>query len=186
MNGTLMQEIFGLTALLAVSVDAVNNVVFIAWAIVESENEGSWRYFLSNLKISIPNINHALATIMSDRDKGLIAADDEIPLAGRAFCIEHISRNIGTNFGLASCTSFNSHIRLAKTESSFRTGHGTLRAINSRGATYVECTIDKSLWSSPFLLAKRYGYSTSNLVESVNIHIVEEHKLAILDFLNSL
>lgn len=153
MNGTFMKEIFGLTALLAASVDANNHGVLIAWAIVESENEGSWRYFLTNLTISIPNINHPLARIMSDRDKGLIAADDEIPLAGRAFCTEHILRNIGTNFGLVPRTSFNSHIRFAKTEPSFTTGLETLGAINSRDAAYVECTINKSLWSSPFLLA---------------------------------
>ena len=31
---------------------------------------------------------------MSDRDKGLHAADDEIPLATRAICLEHLSRNL--------------------------------------------------------------------------------------------
>lgn len=126
MNGTFMKKAFGLTALLAVLVDRDNHRVLIARAIVESQNEGSWSYFLASLKISIPGINHESATIMSDRDKCLITADDEIPLDGRAFCIEHISRNLGTNFGLLSCTLLNNQIRFAKTESQFRAGLGTL------------------------------------------------------------
>jgi hypothetical protein len=41
-----MKEVFGQTALFAV---ADNHLVPLAWAAVESESEGSWRYFLSHL-----------------------------------------------------------------------------------------------------------------------------------------
>jgi hypothetical protein len=70
--------------------------------------------------------------------------------------------------------------------SHFNTGLESVRSINSRAATYIEQTIDKELWSSPFLTAKRYGHSTSNIVESFNSRITEERKLAIVDFLQAL
>jgi hypothetical protein len=141
-----------------------------------------WRYFLANLKIAIPEINQPLTTIMSDRDKGLTAADSEIPLAGRAYCTEHISRNVQTHFGMASREAFNAHIRFAKTKTSYHQGLDKVRSINQRTANYLE-KLDPGLWATPFLRAKWYGHSTSNIVESVNGHLVAERKLPILDFL---
>ena len=53
MDSTFTKEIFNLTILLAVSVNADNHSVLLAWAVVEGESEHSWRYFLSNLLLSI-------------------------------------------------------------------------------------------------------------------------------------
>jgi len=54
--------------------------------------------FLSHLHTAIPNINNPLTTMISDRDKGLLKADNEIPLANRALCVEHISRNLQNTY----------------------------------------------------------------------------------------
>ena len=87
-----MKGVFDQTALLAVAADADNYLVPLAWAIMKSESESSWRYFLSHLKAACPCIGHENTVIMSDRDKGLIAADDGIPRAHRLYCVEHIGR----------------------------------------------------------------------------------------------
>ena len=39
---------------------------------------------------------------MSDRDKGLRAANDGIPFATREICLEHLSRNLQKNCGLGA------------------------------------------------------------------------------------
>ena len=96
MDGTFTKEIFRLTVLLEVSVDADNHAVLIGWALVRGGSESSWRWLLSHLYATIPNVNSTLTAITSYRDKGLRTAD-EIPLANRAFCIEHISRSIQKN-----------------------------------------------------------------------------------------
>lgn len=49
---------------------------------------------MSNLHTVVPQANHPSTMIMSDRDKALLAADDEIPLATRAVCLGHLSRNL--------------------------------------------------------------------------------------------
>jgi hypothetical protein len=40
--------------LIAATVDADNHAVRLAWGIVESESEASWRMFQSNIKTAIP------------------------------------------------------------------------------------------------------------------------------------
>jgi len=52
---------------------------------------------------------------MSDRDKGLIAADNEIPRAHHLYCVEHITRNIKEHFTKAAQEAFKKHLRYAKT-----------------------------------------------------------------------
>jgi hypothetical protein len=47
MDGTFTKEIFNLTILLAVTVDADNHAIILAWAVVEGESESSWRYFFT-------------------------------------------------------------------------------------------------------------------------------------------
>jgi len=43
---------------------------------------------------AIPEINSTTATFISDRDKGLIAADRILDQAFRAYCCQHISENV--------------------------------------------------------------------------------------------
>ena len=122
---------------------------------------------------------------MSDRDKGLRAADDEIPLANRAFCVEHISRNIQKNYGVPSRVAFNSHIRFSLTEGRVQTGFAKLRDISPQAAAYLD-DIPLALWAIPYLLGKRYGHNTSNLVDVMNKWILQERRPSVLDLLHSL
>jgi len=55
-----------------VGVDANGNILLLAWGIVESENEYSWRYFLQHLKQALPESESM--TLISDRDKGLLVS----------------------------------------------------------------------------------------------------------------
>jgi hypothetical protein len=51
MDGTFTKNKFRQTILFAVMLDGNNEVSLLAWAVVESENEASWRFFLSQLKM---------------------------------------------------------------------------------------------------------------------------------------
>ena len=41
--------------------------------------------------------------------------------------------------------------------------------------------IDATMWTNPFLISKRYGHNTSNLVEIMNSQIINERRLSIID-----
>lgn len=49
--------------------DTDGQIVLLAWAVVESENNDSWSYFMYHLKVAIPQVLDVI--IISDRDKGL-------------------------------------------------------------------------------------------------------------------
>ena len=121
---------------------------------------------------------------MSDRDKGRHAADDEIPLATRAICLEHLSRNLQKNCGLAARNIFNSAIRFALTEEKLQAGMDELQEASPQAVDYLR-GIDLALWATPHFPGKWYGYNTSNVVETTNSWVAEERKLPIIDLLRA-
>ncbi len=52
----------------------------------EGESAESWAFFLVHLLLSIPEFNSSETTVISDRDKGLVAVDNKFQLAHRAWC----------------------------------------------------------------------------------------------------
>ena len=75
-DGTFLKSRFVQTLLFAVEIDGNGKNLPLAWAIVESENKDSWTWFFSHLKTAIPEVLGM--TMISDRDKGLLAAEQEI------------------------------------------------------------------------------------------------------------
>lgn len=73
-DGTFLKARFIQTLLLAVGIDANGKNVLLAWAVVESENKSLWSWFFLHLKTAIPQALEM--TLISDRDKGLLAADE--------------------------------------------------------------------------------------------------------------
>jgi hypothetical protein len=54
------------------------NTLIFAWAIVKSENKNSWNYFFRHLAAVILEIMDETTVLVSDRDKGIAAADPEL------------------------------------------------------------------------------------------------------------
>ena len=78
------------TLLTAVAQDGKDQLVLLAFAIVESENSSSWKYFLENLNEHF-NINTSSTIIMSDRDSGLLSIiEDVCPEKVVYHCAKHI------------------------------------------------------------------------------------------------
>ena len=88
LDGTFLKARFVQTLLLAVGIDANGKCLILASAVVGSENTASWTWFLENLKCTIPQ--SLSMTLISDRDKGLLAADTVMGnQVTRAICCFH-------------------------------------------------------------------------------------------------
>ena len=110
---------------------------------------------------------------MSDRDKGLRAADDEIPLATRAICLDHLSRNLKNELWLR-CTEYIQFCHpFALTEEKLKAGMDELQIVSPQAIDYLR-GIDHALWATPYFPGRRYSHNTSNMVEIINNWIVEE------------
>jgi len=144
LDGTFLKTQFRQTLLFAVGRDLNNQIYLLAWAVVESENEQSWRYFLRHLKIALPAINDLTTVIITDRDKGLQAAQSELNLVTVGWCSQHIKANVIRKHGEAAGAAF---MRLAgaKDEASWNSAIALLAQTRDgpRAVSYVN-SIDKT------------------------------------------
>jgi transposase-like protein len=77
-DGTFLKGRFIQQLLFAVGINANGNTLILAWAVVESENKESWRYFFEHLRESILEILEEMCVLISDRDKGIATAEEEL------------------------------------------------------------------------------------------------------------
>nr|XP_016449034.1 PREDICTED: uncharacterized protein LOC107774080 [Nicotiana tabacum] len=85
---------YGTHLLTAIGLDPNNNIYLIAYAIVEKECHESWAWFLNHLKLDLEIDDEANWTFMSDKQKGLIEAFNEIlPFVTHRFCVRHLHNN---------------------------------------------------------------------------------------------
>jgi hypothetical protein len=182
-DGTFMKGSFVQT-LLAVALDAENQILVLAWALVEGENESSWRWFLRQLKEGIVDFDDDETTLISDRDKGLQSAEDELEFAKRAYCTQHMAANVQSRYGIEVRRLFVA-ATYARTVAQFDEAMEKLRDANGQAYLYVNA-IDVSLWAAPYMVAKRWGQMTSNIVESINAAHKEDRCLSCVDLLNAI
>lgn len=180
-------------------------MVVLAWALIESENEESWKFFLTELKMyvylstsnwistvnylltsirAIPAINQTDVTLVSDRDKGLVAADSVLDQTHRAYCCQHIADNIQTSFGLAARKLF-WKIAYARSELLFENALAELEELQPAAAEYVTA-LPRNLSATAFFTGARYGHCTSNIVEAANALFLEERELPVLKMLQGI
>ncbi|XP_077237107.1 uncharacterized protein LOC143878749 [Tasmannia lanceolata] len=85
--------------LIAVGVDGNNGLFPLAFAVVETENEDSWRWFLRLVRENVMSAETNVFTICSDRQKGLMqAVPIELPNANHSYCMRHLAANFYSVF----------------------------------------------------------------------------------------
>ncbi|WVZ25187.1 hypothetical protein V8G54_003731 [Vigna mungo] len=86
--------------LTAVARDANDQMLPLAYAIVEVENKDTWKWFLELLIEDLGGTNVCSGlTIMSDQQKGLrYAVEDVIPGVAQRFCVRHLYANFRKKF----------------------------------------------------------------------------------------
>ncbi|KAL0299181.1 UNVERIFIED_CONTAM: hypothetical protein Sradi_6577900 [Sesamum radiatum] len=103
LDGCHLKSSVGGILLSAVGIDAKNCIYPFAYAVVEKDKKKSWLWFLEMLVQDL-NITHSYGwTIMSDKQKGLIDAVDQLlPGCEHRFCVMHLYKNFkNTHKGMA-------------------------------------------------------------------------------------
>ena len=99
-NRTFIKGYFVLTILLAVRIDANDQITLLAWAIVESENKSFWAYFFYHLHAATRALLKEKYIIISDCDKELEALiNEETENYYHVWCCKHICDNFIAEWG---------------------------------------------------------------------------------------
>nr|KAJ0188782.1 hypothetical protein LSAT_V11C900469500 [Lactuca sativa] len=95
LDGVFMKGPFPGQILRVVGVDSNNGIYPLAYAIVETENTNSWKWFLECLGDDLDMHANSIFTFISVRQKGLIPAIAYIfPCVEHRYCLRHIYENM--------------------------------------------------------------------------------------------
>ena len=157
----------------------------LAWAVVESENKDSWRYFFKHLIRVIPEIEEEETVFISDRDKGLSATDNKLrDKVIKAVCTYYLIDNFTTKFSRILKPLF-WRIYRANLKARFESLIDELRKINELTAQYLLDALPE-LWAKSYFIGTRFGYDISNIVKSINKILKLDRELPIVQLLDSL
>jgi hypothetical protein len=107
LDGIYTRSKFRMMLLIACSIDANDNTLLLAWALVPIENEVWWTWFCTELKKAFPNTERIGYMFISDREKGLAAVLDNVfPFVYPAYCCQYIADNIQTDYGIQARALF--------------------------------------------------------------------------------
>lgn len=163
---------YRLTLMIATMIDGNGQIIPMCWALVPKESYSHWVWFLKHMTEAFNTEHFEISqlerlVIMSDREKGLAKAVDEVlPCAKHSHCCQHIAANIQSRFGVA-CRKLFWTAAYARTKAEFDAAiDGVLK--ESRPAAAYLRSIPAETWATYAFPLPRYGHITSNIVESLN------------------
>lgn len=176
-DGTFLTGLFGGIALVAVARDADNHLTVLAIAIVESESEDSWLWFLRTLVEDFPGIT----VLISDADKGLWSQGVQQLLNEKGIkhkrCYFHLAGNLEKFLNRKLGVQERKHLKrlsAARTARVFEANRDALFELTPAAQEYLTPDVLASV--ATYTLTEeeiaRYGTITSNNAEAVNSLIV--------------
>ena len=169
-----------MTLLAATALNANNQIVLLAFALVPVENKEWWKWFLNFFGEAFDeggiNGEDCNVVFLSDRGKGLeMALNSEFPAAFHGMCVHHLSQNVKARYS-AHAASFTFKLARAKTRTAFELINAELEASSAGAARYLNAT-DHSRWARFAFPYPCFGHLTSNIAESLNAILSDTRRL---------
>jgi len=159
-----------------VASDACNHIIPLAAAIVGTEREETWSYFLRLCVRHMPRLDAEDMVLMSDRCKGLDnAVAATCPRAHHVFCVVHLTRNVAVHCGAEAAGDVKPLIYTAVTtprRESFLGAMEEIRKKSEAAYTYLN-KIPPESWTQAASSRPHFRVATSNAAESLNA-VLEE------------
>ncbi|XP_075088100.1 uncharacterized protein LOC107796086 [Nicotiana tabacum] len=188
-DGSFLKSTYRGTKLTASTQDTEGQILPLAYAIVDSENDASWEWFFVQFRETYGQREGMC--IVSDRHDAIWKATSIVyPEVPHCACMFHLWNNIKTNFRKIQKQIKEVYFALARayTVEEFNRHMAELEAIDSRVKTYlIDIGYDK--WSRAHSKANRTMTMTSNIAESVNAankHARDLPVVNLLDFITTL
>ncbi|XP_056864145.1 uncharacterized protein LOC108828982 [Raphanus sativus] len=183
-DGTFLNGRYKRTLLTALAQDGNFQIFPIAFTVVDTENDDSWHWFFTQLKLLIPD-DEGLA-IISDRHNSIGKAITNVYLlAFRGICTYHLYKNI-----LGRYKGKDAFRLVKKAARCFRMSEFTqifeeIEAINPALHGYFQ-RADVRLWMRVHFPGERYNLMTTNIAKSMSRALSNARGLNIIRILESI
>ncbi|XP_016204688.1 uncharacterized protein LOC107645222 [Arachis ipaensis] len=170
-DGTHLYGKYAGTLLMDIAQDGNNNILPVAFAIVERENTDSWYFFLTNLRRHVAT--RPGVVLISDRHAAIKAALEREG-CGRehnVYCVRHIASNFATSFKSKEAKRYLVNAAYSKTQEQ---SQYYLELISSEDpVTSLQMMewirgLEPPKWLQHLDEGRRYGHMTTNLSECIN------------------
>jgi hypothetical protein len=195
---------YGMTLLVLVGLDGDGNLLPLCWAVVPTENEYWWGYFLRHFKKTFGGPAHGLgvectndceyvARIVSWKEMVLIrghengwaeAVECQIPKVVHTYCREVLAKKMEQNFGAHSAEMFRS-IANAATPKAFKEQAEKMSKLKHGEVEYLR-NIPTDKWAAVARLSSHYGQHTISMAYTLLESWNELRQLPILQMLDGL
>ncbi|XP_047264154.1 uncharacterized protein LOC124896607 [Capsicum annuum] len=170
-DGTHLYGKYEIKLLITVGIDGNDNILPLAFAIVDRELKEAWKWFFRKLSAYVIKDREDVC-IISDREKEILATLSELwqfqePQAFHRFCVRHLKSNFQYYFPNRNLSDLMWNAALAHQVRKFEALMWEIREENEEASEYLmQFPLDK--WMISHDDGKRWGVLTTNLLESFN------------------
>ncbi|XP_022748623.1 uncharacterized protein LOC111298164 [Durio zibethinus] len=175
------------TLLSATSFDADGGLFPLAFGVVDTENDDSWIWFLSELHKALEMNSEKMPqlTFLSDGQKGIVdAVRRKFPNSYHALCMHHLSESICREFKNSRLVHLLWKAAYATTTIAFKEKMAEIEEVSPEAAKWIQ-QFPPSHWALVYFEGKRYGHLSSN-IEEFNRWILEARELPIIQVIEQI
>ena len=159
--------------------DANFQIFPLAYAIVDSEDEEAWTWFL--MKVERIFGDSPRLAIISDRAACIATAVKRVyPYANHGYCIVHLAWNVNSRYSSKNLAKMVTATATAYRQRDYRDLYSKVRAQRSDCGVYLGW-IGVANWSRANFPGNRYNIMTSNIAEQLNHALVEGRTSPIME-----
>ncbi|WVY93851.1 hypothetical protein V8G54_032939 [Vigna mungo] len=173
------------TLLCAAAVDADDALFPLAIAVVDTESDDNWMWFMSELRklLGVNTENMPRLTILSERQRGLVeAVETHFPSASHGFCLRFVSENFRDTFKNTKLVNIFWNAVYALTAAEFESKITEMIEISQDVLPWFQ-QFPPYLWAVAYFDGVRYGHFTLGVTELLYNWALECHELPIVQMM---
>ncbi|XP_027351685.1 uncharacterized protein LOC113862731 isoform X2 [Abrus precatorius] len=173
------------TLLCAAAVDADDALFPLAIAVVDTESDENWMWFMSELRklLGVNTDNMPRLTILSERQRGMVeAVETHFPSASHGFCLRYVSENFRDTFKNTKLVNIFWNAVYALTAAEFESKISEMMEISQDVISWFQ-QFPPYLWAVAYFDGVRYGHFTLGVTELLYNWALECHELPIVQMM---
>ncbi|CAI0374193.1 unnamed protein product [Linum tenue] len=173
------------TLLCAAAVDADDALFPLAIAVVDTETDENWMWFMSELRklLGVNTENMPRLTILSERQKGMVeAVETHFPSAFHGFCLRHVSENFRDTFKNTKLVNIFWSAVYALTIAEFESKISEMVEISQEVGPWFQ-QFPPQLWAIAYFEGMRYGHFALGVTELLYNWALECHEVPIVQMM---